>query len=230
MVGLKTHRLNHAKLDSTKIPPWDEFKLLEESWSGMRYALDVATSVVESSQSTTFTYSPIQIKRAVRHPRPHRVGLLLNLCTSSCTHANGTQVHDFVEQKTDLADAAKAWTAYRNIIRMYTNVTLTMWKHGNQETLNTDAPVLSEETSHRSMRHSAVFGDKQVISKSEMDTLTNGANHAVDSGATVGVQPGGEALAFGQTATSRTTPKRRSTKINYSVDEEELEARMDTQL
>lgn len=139
-------------------------------------------------------------------------------------------MNDFIEQHTDLADAPKAWTTYRNIIRMYTNVTLTMWKFGTLETGDTDAPVLSEETSHRSMRHSAVFGDKQMISKSEMDKLTNDANDAVDSGATVGVHLAGEALALGQRATSQTTPKRRCTKINYRVDEEELESRMDTQL
>lgn len=65
VVGLKTHRLNHAKIAAVMVPPWDEFKLLEESWSGMRYALDAAIGAVENSLSTSFTYSPVQIKRAV---------------------------------------------------------------------------------------------------------------------------------------------------------------------
>lgn len=140
------------------------------------------------------------------------------------------QVEDFIEKKSDLADAPTAWTAYRNVIRMYTNVTLAVWTHGHQEALDTDVPLLAEESSRRSMRHSAVYGGKQVMSKSELVTLTTSANDAVKSGATEGVNPAGEPLASGRTATLRPSPQRHSTKINYSVDEEELEARMDTQL
>lgn len=65
VTGLKTHRLNHAKIESARVPPWDEFKLIEESWSGMRHALDEAANTVERSENASYTYSLIQIKRAV---------------------------------------------------------------------------------------------------------------------------------------------------------------------
>ena len=80
------------------------------------------------------------------------------------------QVEDFIEKKTDLSDPARAWAAYRNIVRMYTNVTLTAWQHGSQGAMNQNTPLLSEESSNRSMRHSAVFGEHQV-KKSELETL-----------------------------------------------------------
>eukprot|EP00892_Ulva_mutabilis_P002273 jgi/Ulvmu1/12046/UM083_0059.1 len=202
VVGLKTHRLNHAKIDPARVPPWDEFKLMEESWSGMRHALDEAMGIVEHSQNTSFTYSPVQLKRAVE---------------------------GFIEKKSDLADAPGAWHAYQNILRMYTNVTLTASEHTSQKP-NTAAAALSEETSDKSMRHSALFGtDQQDISKSEAQALKVMVDKFANPDTRKGAPHTSEARA-GRTATLRPSPKRRSTKIRYSVDEDDLDARMDTQL
>lgn len=141
------------------------------------------------------------------------------------------QVEDFIEKKTDLSDPVNAWTAYRNIIRMYTNVILTAWQHGEQGDMNNNTPLLSEESSNRSMRHSAVFGGNQAM-RSELekvkdfsvDTETPSDGLGERARRSVGT------IVRGPTATILPGPQNVSSKIKYSVDEKELEARMDTEL
>lgn len=203
----------------------------------MRHALDEATGLVERSQNSSFTYSPVQIKRAVcchaqacTGAHPAGVSAYAARYMSLCLLEMRIQVEAFIEKKSDLSDAPGAWYAYRTVLRMYTNVTLAAWEHGAEDDA-TAAPLLAQELSTKSMRHSAVFGaDKQIISSSEKLLLATAAQHGLLSDGQVSTPPVTKASGSGRTATLRPDAKRCSKKINYSVNEEDLEARMDTQL
>jgi hypothetical protein len=57
----------HAKLEV--LPPWDEFRLLEESWNGTRFEIEEMISVAEQHQherNAEVTYSAPGIRSMVR--------------------------------------------------------------------------------------------------------------------------------------------------------------------
>jgi hypothetical protein len=70
VVGLRTHRLPPEKIEHQL--PWDEFKVMEESWSGMR--CEIEQMLVISEQLPTKApqvhppHTPAQLKRLVRSP------------------------------------------------------------------------------------------------------------------------------------------------------------------
>jgi hypothetical protein len=69
LVGLKTHRLNYEKIEC--YPPWDEFKLIDESWSGMRYSIEEAMNEDDGDQDKAhLTYFQGQAKAMVRSRAP----------------------------------------------------------------------------------------------------------------------------------------------------------------
>lgn len=68
LVGLQSHRCAHVAV--AVVPPWDELRVIEESWSGMRAALEdmVATSARYSARHPNADppFLPTQLKRLVR--------------------------------------------------------------------------------------------------------------------------------------------------------------------
>ena len=140
------------------------------------------------------------------------------------------QVEAFIDKKSDFSDAPGAWHAYQNILRMYTEITLTAWENG-REAHETMGPLLAQESSQRSMRHVAMIGpEKQVMSKSEIQVLATVADQVHRPGRHDDAQTVMNETGTGHTTTLRPSPTHRRTKINYCVNEEDLEARMDTQL
>lgn len=92
VVGLKTHRLNCVKLELQ--PPWDEFKLIDESWSGMRCSIEETISGDEHADDAETSYCRNQLRAMVRFQL-----LLTMLGTSLSTAATWAHADGHLHRK-----------------------------------------------------------------------------------------------------------------------------------
>jgi hypothetical protein len=137
IVGLKSHRLAHEVVPS--VPPWDEFQVIEESWSGMR--CEIEKMMVVSEQLPTKVplarppFTVVQLRRMVRPLHRMWAGgfSFCNhdlLCRQLCMSAVGegeqwddksaVQVETANGGKGDTHDSDYAWALYRQLLHAYT--------------------------------------------------------------------------------------------------------------